>query len=684
MGLSLRACLLLSAAAAALPATASAQAPRLLFHVSADKSLVADRAGGDPVPNFQDKVRIVPDGAVGGAIQWDDDGVLTWQAPGNIYAQRGTLAFLWRGRDSLGRAEFPVFRVGYADHTSWDMVWLRIDWNGHGFDAFVTDANLARTRVSYSMPVPRPDEWVHLAFTWDETRGVRLYVNGRPAARKDTVDVYDAGLDQLGPHSRIISPYQVQSAYQFRRGGDIDEIRIYDSMLDDASIASIARLGESAVAAPTRTLADPAVRSEWWTRYGWNRAGDVPIHLDAASTRIRKVEFSDARDVKQHIMTGNDGIAETTWPGVYNRSRIPGRNDYFPLPDWNVYVDGGKAVTFRLPDEPWNHIELQGAASGTFTYVPRTGGERLLGRRPALQERTWHQFAELRGGRLRFDNDVVETPIQEVQAYQVSAGVAPAGVASRTYIVRSSVEPSAYPALDSLRAFIAGRYASDERQTVVALPGGAAAPARAAMSAALPIVHVLIPEDWQGVDGGLDGIALELPALSVRATHGAYVPLNIQIKDPLWPSRDMLDVSVSVKPGEQRTLWLTRAIGCCPAATACISASRAPRRSSTRASSTGHGCGSCSSRAPPRWWSTQRTGSRRRATTWRSTWRSIPLRGGSPGTSASRAISTTCCAPIRATSRGRCCGASCTPNRVGPRSCSRARRPACRCGRSGR
>ena len=102
MGLSLRACLLLSAAAAALPATASAQAPRLLFHVSADKSLVADRAGGDPVPNFQDKVRIVPDGAVGGAIQWDDDGVLTWQAPGNIYAQRGTLAFFWRSRTPVG------------------------------------------------------------------------------------------------------------------------------------------------------------------------------------------------------------------------------------------------------------------------------------------------------------------------------------------------------------------------------------------------------------------------------------------------------------------------------------------------------------------------------------------------------------------------------------------------------
>src|SRR4051812_43718794 len=83
MGLRLRACLLLSAAAAALPVAARAQAPQLLFHVSADKSLAADQAGGDKVPNFQDRVKIVPTGVGGGgAIQWEDDGVVTWNAPG--------------------------------------------------------------------------------------------------------------------------------------------------------------------------------------------------------------------------------------------------------------------------------------------------------------------------------------------------------------------------------------------------------------------------------------------------------------------------------------------------------------------------------------------------------------------------------------------------------------------------
>src|SRR3954464_3814521 len=180
----------LLASAAALLATgvaARAQAPSLLFHVSADKGFVAERAGGDPVPNFQDKVSIVPDGAIGGAMRWEDDGVLAWNAPGNIYAQRGTLAFFWRSRTPVGVAPFVIFRVGYADHTSWDMAFLRIDWNGHGFDALVTDNGLPPTRVSFKLDKPpTADAWSHLAFTWDETKGVQLFVDGKSVAKKET------------------------------------------------------------------------------------------------------------------------------------------------------------------------------------------------------------------------------------------------------------------------------------------------------------------------------------------------------------------------------------------------------------------------------------------------------------------------------------------------------------------
>ena len=89
-------CLLLAVALAAGPATA-ADGPTLLFHVDANQGLQATVAHGEAIPNFRDRVAVVDDGVRGKAIQWQDDGVLAWDAPGNILAQRGTLAFALSG-----------------------------------------------------------------------------------------------------------------------------------------------------------------------------------------------------------------------------------------------------------------------------------------------------------------------------------------------------------------------------------------------------------------------------------------------------------------------------------------------------------------------------------------------------------------------------------------------------------
>jgi hypothetical protein len=309
--------------------------------------------------------------------------VLAWNAPGNIYAQRGTLSFFWRSRTPVGEAPFNIFRVGFADHSSWDMAFLRIDWNGHGFDAFVTDANLARSRVSFAMPAaPKPDEWHHLAFAWDETVGVRLYVDGREAARKEGKADLDSGLDQFGLAGRVIAPHQVQSRYSFMRGSDVDEIRIYDRMLAAGGGRRARRQGRSR---PSRATPDAAARrAAWLHRFGWDRQAAAAAHRPV--TRIRKVEFADAKDLKEWMWKGVDGIAETTWPGVYNRSRLPGRDDYFELPDWNTYVEGGKAYDLTVP----------GRREGEPRRDTRRGlwRPRLVRRRRALQARR----AAARGG----------------------------------------------------------------------------------------------------------------------------------------------------------------------------------------------------------------------------------------------------------------------------------------------
>ncbi len=572
--------LALCLAASVTSAEAAAAPPQdagLLFYLSADKSLTADFAKGDPVPNFADKVAIMPNGFRGGALQTQDDNVLSWKAPGNVFAQRGTVSFFWRSRYPVGRAPFVLFRVGYADHTSWDMTFLRIDYNGHGYDAFVTDDNLSRIRLSFKLDqLPAPDAWTHLAVSWDENKGIRLYVNGKEVASKDQIAVLDSGLDQFGMAARAVSPHQVMSRYNWMRGSDYDELRIYDHMLDDTQIAALSRNEvPNAPAAEAGDLSNPETNAEWALRYGWNRPGDVPVALTAPVTVIRKVEFADAKDIKEWMYKATDGIAETTWPGVYNRSRLPGRTDYFPLPDWNVYVDGGKTLTLTLPNEEWNHLEIQGAAYGNMTYAANDKAQPMhLGDRPKDQERTFNQFATaMHGGILRFNNDVQETPIQEIAAYDIHAGTVPQGTTRLTYVIHSDVAPDS-PDLDELNAFIRGRYAPDEQSTVVAVPDTAPIRTRAKEDGQkLPLVHVLIPYEmgaappgqmlyrswgygWENMHDGLDGIAIELPALNVKPTAGGYFQLNIQVKDPIWPMRDMLDVTVSVKPNEARTLWL--------------------------------------------------------------------------------------------------------------------------------
>jgi hypothetical protein len=561
----------------AVPAVAEADNSGLLFYLSADKSLTADFAKGEAVPNFSANAAVVTNGRENGALKAGDNSVLSWKAPGNIYAKRGTVSFYWRARTALGRAPFVLFSAGYADHSSWDMAFLRIDYNGHGFDAFVTDNNLARTRVSFALSeLPPPDAWSHIAFAWDENDGVRLYVDGKLVAEKKLKAVYDSGLDQFGMAYRAVSPHQVMSRYNFMRGSDYDEMRIYDHALDADQIAALAKGDVPAVAAQTGgDLRNADVLAEWRLRYGFNRPGDPPTELSSPVTTIRKVAFLEAKDVKEFMYKGIDGIAETTWPGVYNRSRLPGRSDYFPLPDWNVYVDGGKTYALSVADEPWNHVEIQGAAFGTLTYAKDDKTkEATIAERAKGQQRTYHQLSEERiGGILRFNNIEQETPIQEVSAYNIVPGKIPTGSVTQTYAIRANAAADS-PDLDELNAFIKGRYTPDESAIVVALPDAAPSrPRPADAGRKLPLVHVLIPYEygaspanlmlyrswgygWENMHDGLDGIAVTIPALKAKPDASGLIPINIQVKDPIWPERNMFDVTVAVKPGEQRTVWL--------------------------------------------------------------------------------------------------------------------------------
>ena len=465
-----------------IPAISSAAGPKetgLLFHLSGDNGFTADYASGNPEPTFLNDIDIVKDGAHGPAFSAAHVSQLfAYDAPGNIYAQRGTFSFFWRPRDPVGKTPFHIVQAGPSDHSDLVMTWLRIDYNGEGgYDAFVTDINLACARVSYkSDTLPEADKWYHLAFLWDETKGVRLYLDGALVGAKDTTAVFYSGLDQFGVGCRGVTPHFVGSEGNFIRGGDFDEFRIYDRMLPPGQIKRLAK-GQptKGLKKVIRQLADPDVRGEWWLRYGWNRPGDIPPALPGREVSIRKVEIHEVYDIKQWWWKGNDGIRETTWPSIYNRSRITGRTDYMIQPDWNCYSLSGKSVTFTMPDEPWNHIEIAGAAYGSAVvicedYATHTYKEQPLFRRPENQERTIHRIGNpVRGGKIRFDNDVQETPIGEFMVYNVTAGKEPKGTTTLYYRLHGGVE-AGNSSLTKLMDYIDGRFLPDERNFMVALP----------------------------------------------------------------------------------------------------------------------------------------------------------------------------------------------------------------------
>jgi hypothetical protein len=176
------------------------------------------------------------------------------------------------------------------------------------------------------------------------------------------------------------------------------------------------------------------------------------------------------------------------------------------------------------------------------------------------------------GKTLVFINDSIETPIGELNVFNIKSGKAVQDFGNLEYTLTTATQPDNQNIKD-IQDYINGRYTKDERITMLALPDGAPSVPRESDQNGLPIIHVIIPSGfrsieaknnsrggfsytWDNINAGIDGIEIEIPALNVKPNIGEYFPINIQVKDPVWPLRNMFDFSFSIKPNEARTLWI--------------------------------------------------------------------------------------------------------------------------------
>lgn len=459
----------------------------LTFLWTGENGFDADFARMGGKADFCRNAEVKADERFGHVLSCEDRVCMAWRAPGNLYARAGAVSFYWRAGDPMDATPFPIFRVGYADHSSWDAVFLRIDWNDGGFEAFITDINLSRYTLRAPI-TPAADAFTHLHLSWQENGEMALYVNGLPADKCEIRTVLDAGLDRFGLHGRAVSHWNVSSSFNFIRSGDFADIRLYDRpVLPDGTPC-----GEILSARKAAIL----------HQYGLDAENLPEISGDMT---VRKVEIHDAYDEKRWWYKGMDGIRETSWPGVFNRSRLRGRDDVFQLPDWDCYSTSGKRITFHLPDEPINCIQIAGSASGCADL----DGQALFVRQME-QERSSHVFAAVTGGRLTFENEWIEEPIGDLTALYLTRGI-PAELSVRT---------AKGNAPQSLIDHIAGRFGFGERTVL------------GESAQALPVYHLIAP---LGNDRpiGLDGAQL-------KWNLAAPARFSVLVRDPILPYRSLL------------------------------------------------------------------------------------------------------------------------------------------------
>jgi len=227
---------------------------------------------------------------------------LLW-APGNIYAQRGTLDFDWRPARTSTRQN-PIFRVGYADHSSWDML-APHRLQRPTLRRLVTDAEPGRTRV----PTPCPNFPSPTCGSTSLSPGtrqrhplLRQWKTRRRGRRHRAV--LTTASTQFGPQRALIARRR-RVHYSSTAAGDLDELRIYDRMLSDGQRRRLARHESRKTPAPhpfhRRTSPDPArqgfrarrkLQQEWLAPLGWNRPDTIPALPPPRKLRSAKSRFT--------------------------------------------------------------------------------------------------------------------------------------------------------------------------------------------------------------------------------------------------------------------------------------------------------------------------------------------------------------------------------------------------------
>lgn len=211
-------------------------APPTLFHLSFEKGFAA-QAKGKNTPENKNLPALV-DGIRGKAAYFEKGQTLQFQSLHNLNKQQGTLS-LWvkmpARQEGKKGGPFVLFNENGPGtkgslHYTWDMLNQRMRFQ-------LRDPRESIVYYSKLLPSDQP-EWHHLAITWNEKKGVSLYVDGQQAStgwmpnwkhqnhpffflgalNEKGEQAWNGALDEIYIYSREITEAEARQAYlQYRR-----------------------------------------------------------------------------------------------------------------------------------------------------------------------------------------------------------------------------------------------------------------------------------------------------------------------------------------------------------------------------------------------------------------------------------------------------------------------------------
>ncbi|MFN8005848.1 MAG: LamG-like jellyroll fold domain-containing protein [Terriglobia bacterium] len=375
----------------------------LLFYASFDKNVVADAAFGDDTPLVSQSARIVREGRKDRAVYIDNDGMISYDAPGNVYAERGTISFWWKLDEPLGATPFSILRVSFAQQVSWDYAFVHLFWSGESLEYQVRDQDGRLLPITTSnKTVLVAGRWFYFAMTWDELDGIALYVDGQLIGTIRGELHLTTALDQIAIHARHASP---EKTVGNERRVWIDEFRIYSKALNLTQIQNLIQLGSGRAGnMPMSANLNPALWNEHWrARFGWQNPGDLPV-IDSP-TVLRKLWLGEGRDLGKLTGRASDGKSETSWP----------------LKEFAA-AEAGKQLEFSLDRTPWNLLQVEGSLRGQIFQMDQ-GQKSVMVQLAEERPRCFQKFfnASLNPSGLSVQRE--DGILREISLYSVQRGI---------------------------------------------------------------------------------------------------------------------------------------------------------------------------------------------------------------------------------------------------------------------